>query len=409
MRRVLVVFAAVAALAVAAGAVLWRVDEPQRRLVAHFTQAVGINVGSDVRVLGVRVGEVTAVEPGGRDVRIELRYAASVDLPADARAVLVPPSVVGDRYIQLTPAYTGGAKLPDGAELPVNRTVVPLEVDDVYRTLDDLARALGPNGANADGALAELVATARANLDGNGVALHDTLAGLSQALSTVAESREDLFGTVANLADFTSALARSDAQVREFNQRLAEVGAQLAAEGDDLAAALRSLATALADIRAFVAENRAALVDNVAALADISGVLARQQKALMNFLDVAPLALSNLQLAYNPRSGTLDTRDNALGPYDPASYVCSLAVNLVPVPQIPRACFDLAQLLSARGLPLTNELRWMLGQAPLPGLGTQPGSTGSRALPGGLSGALPGGSGQEPPDLTLGGILRGNR
>jgi len=409
MRRVLVVLAAVAALAVAAAAVLWRVDEPKRSLVAHFIQAVGITVGSDVRVMGVRVGEVTAVEPGGRDVRIELRYAASVDLPADARAVIVPPSVVGDRYIQLTPAYTGGAKLPDGAELPVNRTVVPLEVDDVYRALDELARDLGPNGANADGALAELVATARANLDGNGAALHDTLAGLSQALSTVADSREDLFGTVANLADFTSALARSDAQVREFNQRLAEVGAQLAAEGDDLAAALRSLATALGDIRAFVAENRAVLVDNVAALADISGVLARQQKALMNFLDVAPLALSNLQLAYNPRSGTLDTRDNALGPYDPASYVCSLAVNLVPVPQIPRACFDLAQLLSARGLPLTNELRSLLGQAPLPGLGTQPGSTGTRALPGGLSGALPGGSGQEPPDLTLGGILRGNR
>ena len=409
MRRVLVVLAAVAALAVAAAAVLWRVDEPKRSLVAHFIQAVGITVGSDVRVMGVRVGEVTAVEPGGRDVRIELRYAASVDLPADARAVIVPPSVVGDRYIQLTPAYTGGAKLPDGAELPVNRTVVPLEVDDVYRALDELARDLGPNGANADGALAELVATARANLDGNGAALHDTLAGLSQALSTVADSREDLFGTVANLADFTSALARSDAQVREFNQRLAGVAAELAAEGDDLAAALRSLATALADVRAFVAENRAALVDNVAALADISGVLARQQKALMNFLDVAPLALSNLQLVYNPRSGTLDTRDNALGPYDPASYVCSLAVNLVPVPQIPRACFDLAQLLSARGLPLTNELRSLLGQAPLPGLGTQPGSTGTRALPGGLSGALPGGSGQEPPDLTLGGILRGNR
>jgi phospholipid/cholesterol/gamma-HCH transport system substrate-binding protein len=404
MRRVAVsVLAVLTVLAVAAGVALWRVDEPQRRLVANFVSAVGINVGSDVRVMGVRVGEVTAVEPGGRGVRVGVSYAASVDLPADARAVIVPPSVVGDRYLQLTPAYTGGPTLADGAELPVSRTVVPLEVDDVYRALDALAAALGPTGANADGALSKLVATARANLEGNGAALHDTLAGLSQALSTVADGREDLFGTVANLAEFTSALARSDGQVREFNQRLAEVGAQLAAERDDLAAALRSLATALADIRAFVAENRAALVDNVAALADVSGVLARQQKALMNFLDVAPLALSNLHLAYNARSGTLDTRDNALGPYDPASYVCSLTVNLVPAPQVPRACFDLAQLMAAKGLPLTNELRSLLGLAPRPGQ-LPPAAIGPGALPGGLAGAI-----QEPPDLTLGGILRGDR
>ena len=66
------------------------------------------------------------------------------------------------------------------------------------------------------------------------------------------------------------------------------------------------------------------------ALADITGVLVRQQKAIIDILDVAPLTLSNLNLAYNARSGTLDTRDDALGPYDPASYVCSLMVDLVP-------------------------------------------------------------------------------
>ena len=50
----------------------------------------------------------------------------------------------------------------------------------------------------------------------------------------------------------------------------------------------------------------------------------RQQQAIVDVLDVAPLALSNLNLAYNARSGTLDTRDDVMGPYDPASYVCSL-------------------------------------------------------------------------------------
>lgn len=394
----------VAALVGVVATIAWPTRQPTHRIVAHFTRVVGVHPGSDVRVLGVRIGEVVAVVPEGRTVRMELRYAAKYPIPADASAVIVPPSVVSDRYVQLTPAWVSGPTLPDGAELPVARTVVPLELDDIYRSLDELNTALGPTGANADGALSDLVATARRNLEGNGQALHDTLDGLSRALSTVADGRDDLFGTVANLQQFTSALARSDAAVREFNQQLAAVGEQLAAERDQLAAALRNLATALADITTFVRDNRAALADNVAALADITGVLVRQQRALIDVLDVAPLALSNLNLAYNPRSGTIDTRDNALGPYDPASYTCSLLVGVLPVAQVPKECADLARLLAAKGLPLTDELRRLVG---LPPGGLSPGQLGSLPVVPVLPG-LPGGPDQSNRDLTLGGILRGS-
>ena len=394
----------VAALVGVVATIAWPTRQPIHRIVAHFTRVVGVHPGSDVRVLGVRIGEVVAVVPEGRTVRMELRYAAKYPIPADASAVIVPPSVVSDRYVQLTPAWVSGPTLPDGAELPVARTVVPLELDDIYRSLDELNTALGPTGANADGALSDLVATARRNLEGNGQAMHDTLDGLSRALSTVADGRDDLFGTVANLQQFTSALARSDAAVREFNQQLAAVGEQLAAERDQLAAALRNLATALADITTFVRDNRAALADNVAALADITGVLVRQQRALIDVLDVAPLALSNLNLAYNPRSGTIDTRDNALGPYDPASYTCSLLVGVLPVAQVPKECADLARLLAAKGLPLTDELRRLVG---LPPGGLSPGQLGSLPVVPVLPG-LPGGPDQSNRDLTLGGILRGS-
>jgi phospholipid/cholesterol/gamma-HCH transport system substrate-binding protein len=374
------------------GFAVWRREAPTRGLVAHFSRAVGIFAGSDVRVLGVRIGSVVSVTPQGQTVRVEMRYEAGYAIPAGAQAVVVPPSIVSDRYIQLTPAYTSGAILPDGADLPSDRTVVPLELDDVYTTLDDLNRALGPNGANADGALSDLVETARKNLDGNGQQLHDTLAGLSDALSTVSDERDDLFGTVDNLQQFTTTLATSDSQVRELNQRLADVGEQLAAERDELAAALHTLATALADITTFVRDNREALSANVTALADISGVLVRQQKALIDVLDVAPLALSNLNLAFNPRSGTLDTRDNAMGPYDPASYVCSLLVNAVPAGQVPQACLDLAKTLQQRGLQLPDELRRLLGQ---PAAASPKATAPAKTTP------------DTTADPTLGGILRG--
>ncbi|NED81419.1 ABC transporter substrate-binding protein, partial [Streptomyces sp. SID11233] len=80
-------------------------------------------------------------------------------VPANARAVAVAPSVVADRYIQLTPAYTKGPRLRDGAELPLSRNRTPVEIDQLYDSLTELSKALGPEGANADGALSDLLDT----------------------------------------------------------------------------------------------------------------------------------------------------------------------------------------------------------------------------------------------------------
>ncbi|MBF9127506.1 MCE family protein [Plantactinospora sp. S1510] len=407
-RRRALLAAVVALLVVAAAAVTVPYPgPPQRYVVAHFSRAVGVYVGSDVRVLGVRIGEVVAVVPEGRTVRIELRYDAKHDIPADASAVIVPPSLVSDRYVQLTPAYSGGARLPDGADLPEQRTAAPMEIDDIYRALDDFNQALGPTGANAEGALSDLLKTGRANLAGNGAELHDTLDGLSRALDTLAQGRQDLFGTVANLQQFTTALARSDQQVRGFNQQLADVAGQLAAERDDLAAALRNLAAALADVTGFIRQNRDLLESNVDALADVTGVLARQQKALIKILDVAPLALSNLNLAYNARSGTLDTRDNVLGPYDPAAYICAVLADLLPAPKVPRHCFELAQTLNLKRLPLPEDLRKLLNLPP----STKPGPATPNPATGGDPPTPAPAQGTPGPevslDRTLGGILRG--
>src|SRR6185369_5287200 len=115
MRRYLAVLAGVALVA-AALVIAWPWRTPSLKLVAHFTRAVGVHEGSDVRVLGVKVGSVVSATPEGRTVRVELRYDAKQRIPAGAQAIIVPPSIVSDRYVQLTPAYSGGPTLPDGAD-----------------------------------------------------------------------------------------------------------------------------------------------------------------------------------------------------------------------------------------------------------------------------------------------------
>jgi len=312
-----------------------------RTMSADFPAVVGVYPGSDVRILGVKVGTVTSVVPRGDRVLVHLRYDG--ELPQDVAAVIVPPSIVSDRYIQLAPVYTGGPVLPDRAH--ITRTAVPMELDDVYRALDKLNRDLGPQGANSGGALSRLIATGRANLEGNGPALNATLEGTSKALSTLASGRQDLFSSVANLQRFTSMLARNDEQVRAFNKTLSSVAEQLAADAGELEVALRKLSHALAELAGFVRDNRALLASNVEALVDITNVLIRQQQAMIDVLDVAPLALSNLGLSYNPLTGTTDTRNNATGPHNAAAYICSLMVNVLPAPEVPQQCFDLAKLV----------------------------------------------------------------
>ena len=327
MRRLLAAVAITAALLPSAACGLTG-GPAMTTVTAHFDRAVGLYRHSDVRVLGVKIGEVTSIVPEGRTVKVTIRYDRTYKVPADAQAVVIAPSIVSDRYVQLTPVWRSGPTLADGVDIGVDRTAIPVELDQIYAALDSLNRALGPEGANKNGALSDLINTGAKNLDGNGALLNSTLRNLSQAVGTLAEHRNDLFGTITGLATFSTALAQSDQTVRTFNADLADVSGQLAAERDSLATAVRSLAVALGEVSTFVKQNKNDLTANVRDLASITSVLTKQQKSLAEFLDNSPTALSNLQLAYNPRSGTLDTRDNNANTLTPQGALCSLLTAL---------------------------------------------------------------------------------
>ncbi len=314
--------ALVAALVVAAFA-LWPRQE-KVRITGMFSRAVGLYPGSDVRVLGVPIGTVMSVTPKGDQVAVELEYDAAIKVPAAAKAAVVAPSLVSDRYVQLFPAYTSGPVMSMGATIALEHTAVPVELDRISQSMDDLMVALGPDGANKDGALSRLLDTGAKNLEGQGTAIHDTNHDLSMALQTLSGGKNDLFATVKNLQSFTGTLATNDTQVRRLNADLASVSDQLAGERGDLADALKNLAIALNETSTFVHDNRAVLKANVDQLSSVTTTIARQRDALAESLTNAPVAVSNLQNAYNPTSGTLDTRNNAAQLHDPALLVCAL-------------------------------------------------------------------------------------
>src|SRR5262249_60814419 len=100
---------------------------------------------------------------------------------ADAKAVIVAQNLVAARYVQLTPPYrTSGATMHDGAVIPVERTAVPVEWDEVKRQLMKLATELGPNSQVSTTSVARFIDSAADALGGdNGDKLRQTLAQLS--------------------------------------------------------------------------------------------------------------------------------------------------------------------------------------------------------------------------------------
>ena len=320
------VVAALAVVALVAGAYAFWPRQDNINVTGEFSRAVGLFPGSDVRILGVAVGTVTEVTPRGNKVEVKFEFDRKYKVPADAKAAVVAPSLVSDRYVQLLPAYTAGPVMKDDAQIGLDRTAVPVELDRISSSLDDLLVALGPTGANKDGAFADLLDTGAKNLGGQGQKLHDTNRDLSLALDTLSGGRNDLFGTVKNLQTFTTMLATNDSQVRRLNSHLASVSVQLDGERDDLAAALKNLAVALSEVSSFVHDNRAGLTTNLKQLASVTGTVAKQRDALAETLTNAPVAVSNLQNAYNPDTGTLDTRANINENLTLQNILCSFIV-----------------------------------------------------------------------------------
>ncbi|RMI30924.1 MCE family protein [Nocardia stercoris] len=322
--KIVLSFVLVGAL-VLGGAAWWIYDTYNTtKITAYFDRSVGIYQGSDVRILGVPVGKVDSVTPQGDQVKVVLKVDRGFDIPADARAAQITPSVVSDRYIQLTPVYRGGPKMARAATIPRDRTATPVEVDRLYQSITQLSDALGPNGANKDGALNQLVRSGAENLAGNGDALAASMTQLSKAARTLSDSRGDLFDTVKNLQTFVTTLAQHDSDVRTFNGQLASLAGFLATERDDLGQSLNLLSIALGDVARYISENQDQIAGNAQALTTLTQTLADQRADLAAALPKLPLALSNLVNVHNGESGTLDMRANLTDLQDPFGVMCKL-------------------------------------------------------------------------------------
>ncbi|MFG2103417.1 MCE family protein [Micromonospora echinaurantiaca] len=247
-----------------------------RAYQAAFTDASGLAAGNEVRVAGVRVGKVTAVELA-RDTRSYVRVRFRVDddgvrLGDRTGATIRIKTVLGQKYLALSPA--GAGRLPEGGQIPLDRTAAPFDVVQAVTGLaDTLDKVDTDQLAAAFATLSETFADTPASVD-------SALGGLARLSRTVADRDAELRSLLTRAREVTGVLATRDEEFR----KLVTDGEALLAEVTRRRDAIHKLLVGTNDLATqlsgLVADNRTELDPALRELREVIAVLQRNRDNL---------------------------------------------------------------------------------------------------------------------------------
>lgn len=310
---------AVATLAASSGATAVRSGPETYEVSAFFDRAIGLFPRSTVRVLGVEVGRIAKVTPEGDRVRVDMSIREDVKVPRDASAIIVPISLISDRYVQLAPAYTGGPTLGDGDAIPLERGMAPAELDDLLATLKGFLEALEPGTVDEPGALGQLITNAERALGGKGPELGKTIEGLATLLDTLARNAQHFDNTLVSLDSVVAALARKDAELAIGNRGLASVFSALAEEQEHLERGVGNLAGVVKEAGDLVRAHRSDLEADLQTLASATQAIINQRDAFIRNTLWLPVLAEGARKAWDEDDRRVNVRDNQGVRFDAAS------------------------------------------------------------------------------------------
>ncbi|WP_406234795.1 MlaD family protein [Nocardia sp. NBC_01009] len=281
----------------------------QMHITADFENIAGMYEGNPVTVLGLEVGKVDKIIPKGTLVEVHLSIDSGVKIPKDAMAAIVSPSIVTDRHIELTPVYTQGATMSDGAHLLKARTRTPVELDTMIKTIDQFAAALKPEpGSEGLGPLSGRVLYPMVN--GQGEKMRDTLNALSGALKVGVDNKDAVSNIIVKLNELTTMLAENDQSVRDFSNRMTQMTGLLADQAPGLEATLQQLNDFLNNTSSVFVQYQDQLSSSLVGLTKVTDQLRANARGVTEVVDLAPLLMYNLDRSVNREMGFIRLHGN---------------------------------------------------------------------------------------------------
>lgn len=259
---------------------------------ARFTDVTGVLAGDDVRIAGVKVGEVSSVDlvqDGGENYAlVGFRLDDDRDLPASVNATVRYRNLVGQRYIALTEAPGDGTKLQPGATIPLAQTHPALDLTALFNGFRPLFSAL--NAEDVNKVSYEIVQV----LQGEGGTLASLLNHTGSLTSALADRDAVIGRVITNLNTVLGTVAQRDDELSTAIARLQEFVSGLA---DDRKAIGQSIATIgqLADAtQGLLSDARPSLKADIGAIGELAKNLTNNSDAIETALARLPYTYSNL-------------------------------------------------------------------------------------------------------------------
>lgn len=251
---------------------------------ARFTSAAQLNEGDDVRISGVRVGQVEALRIVDQHLA-EVTFAVEQgrSLPADVTATIKYRNLVGQRYIELGRGENATAGvLPPGAQIPLERTTPALDLTDLFNGFKPLFQALSPEDVNAlSGEIIQV-------LQGEGSTVESLLAHTASLTSTLADKDEVIGEVVTNLNAVVKTINAKGDRLSTLISTVQRLTSGLAEDRETIGAAIGGLGELTTATAGLFEAARPPLKDSIAGLGDLSRNLAKSEDELEEFLTLLP-------------------------------------------------------------------------------------------------------------------------
>ncbi|MDI9915534.1 MlaD family protein [Rhodococcus sp. IEGM 1379] len=242
----------------------------ERSYAAHFVNASGLKPGDKVRIAGVPVGSVGAVEFGDDHLaHVTFGVDSKEMLTVETRAAVRYQDLVGNRYLELLDSPGTAEPLPSGHSIPTSRTAPALDLDALLGGFRPLFQALDPAQVNA------LSMSLLEVFQGQSGTVASVLAHTGSVTNTLAD-RDQLIGRVIdNLDGVLSELRGSGEQFSDTLDHLQQLVSGLASDKELIGNAVTSVNTATGTFADLLAEVRP----------DIRGTLSELDASLNPLID----------------------------------------------------------------------------------------------------------------------------
>ncbi|MGC0334999.1 MCE family protein [Streptomyces sp. SLBN-8D4] len=281
--------ATIAATAVLAATIVNVSFTPEHTYRAVFSDVTGLEKGDDIRVAGVRVGEVEGIRIKDRTLA-EITFTVGTDRPllTSTHAVIRYRNLVGQRYVALTEGAGDGTRLRPGATIPLKRTQPALDLNALLNGFKPLFAALSPQDVNQ--LATEIVKT----LQGEGGTVNSLLVHTASLTTTLAD-RDKLIGSVIdNLNTVLGTLDKRGTRFSGLLKQLRRVISGLSADRKPIGESLVNIGDLTDATSGLLTDARPPLKDDIAQLTDLTGTLNDNEKTVEGVLKRLPNKLNAL-------------------------------------------------------------------------------------------------------------------